>query len=225
MSKFTQKLIDNYKERNEWRRTHLPWLWKAQNSIISLISYCETFIVFLAVVFLCLSIFVFVIAIFESFNVQLLIGIAGVVLFAVLTIPKTRRSLILRPEPAKYIDRIIVTSFMGFILFFVGASGLPAPSSSYSSSSTSYKTSSFESDWEKERKEKEKKQYKQDVKEENKSQREFYSQLSAPKILYKCKNEDFEHAYGVNIGTYNRLLEKAIEDCGEDNLKIIKNEK
>jgi hypothetical protein len=69
------------------------------------------------------------------------------------------------------------------------------------------------------------KKYQKDVKEENKNQRAFYTELSAPKILYKCKNEDFEHAYGVNYGTYNRLLEKAIEDCGENNLKIIKKEK
>jgi hypothetical protein len=154
--------------------------------------------------------------------VQLLIGIAGVVLFAIITIPKTRRSLILRSDPATSIDRIAVASFLGFILFLVGVTGIPPSSSSYStSSSSSYSTS----DWEKSRKKEQEKQYKQDVKEENKNQREFYFQLAAPKILYKCKNEDFEHAYGVNYGTYNRLLEKAIEDCGEDNLKIIKKEK
>ncbi len=154
-----------------------------------------------------------------SFNLQFLIDIAGLVLFAILAIPKTRRSLILRSDPAKSIDRIIVTFFMGFLLFVIGMSGMTIPDSD-SSSSTSYSTSSFESDWEKE-----KEQYEHDVNEENKRQREFYSQLSAPKILYKYKDKDFAHAYGVNFRTYNRLLEKAIEDCGEDNLKIIKNEK
>jgi hypothetical protein len=224
MSKFSQKLIDDYKERKEWRRTYLPWLWKAENFIISLISCYEKFIVFLVIVFLSFVLLA-LLASFESLNVQLLIGIAGVVLFAIVAIPKTRHSLILRPDPAKSIDRIMITISMGFILLVVGTSGFSQSSHSYSSSSTNNSTSSYESDWEQERKKKENKQYKQDMKEENKNQREFYSQLSAPKILYKCKNEDFEHAYGAKSGTYNRLLEKAIEDCGEDNLEIIKNEK
>jgi hypothetical protein len=225
MSKFSQNIINNYKEQKEWRRAHIPWLWKAENAIISKIADTEKFFVFVAIVFLSDPLLVFISECFEAFNFQLLLGIAGVVAWAIIAIPKTRRLLILRPDPDKSIDRIIATLSIGAILFVIGATGLPEPSSSDSSSSTNYSASSFESDWEKERNEKEKEQYKDDVKEENKSQREFYSQLSGPKILYKCKNEDIEHAYSVNIGTYNRLLEKAIEDCGEDNLNIIKNEK
>lgn len=57
---------------------------------------------------------------------------------------------------------------------------------------------------------------------ENKRQKEFYDQLSAPKILYKCKDSYFTHAYGANFGSYNRLLEKAYADCGDGNLDIIK---
>lgn len=223
MSKFSQNIINNYKKLKEYRRVHNPWLWRAQNSAISKIADCEKFIVFLAIVFLSIPLLVFISECFESGKAQLLIGVAGIVVFAIIAIPKTRRSIILRPDPAKSIDRIVVASILGMILFVVGTAGLE-PSSS--SSSSSY--SDWEEQWQKDEAEASKENKRQQEKQyykENENQRSFYSELSAPKILYKCKNEDLEHAYGVNYGTYNRLLEKAIADCGEDNLKIIKNEK
>ena len=59
---------------------------------------------------------------------------------------------------------------------------------------------------------------------ENKRQKEFYDQLSAPKILYKCRNSYFIKAYGAKLGSYNQLLEKAYTDCTSDNLDILKKE-
>jgi hypothetical protein len=59
---------------------------------------------------------------------------------------------------------------------------------------------------------------------ENRRQKEFYNQLSAPKILYKCKNSYFLKAYGAKFGSYNQLLEKAYADCSSDNLDILEKE-
>lgn len=124
MSKLTQNWVNGYKEKREWRKTHHPWLWRAENSIIFLITYFEKLIVSVVVVFLFFLLMGFIIACFESFNFQNLIGIFGVVSWAIIAIPKTRHSMILRTDPAKSIDRIIVTFSIGFILISVGSTGL-----------------------------------------------------------------------------------------------------
>ena len=60
------------------------------------------------------------------------------------------------------------------------------------------------------------------VKENNKEQRDFYSDLGSPKILYKCNNSDIEKAVGAKVGNINLLLSNAQQDCGFGGYEILK---
>ena len=64
-----------------------------------------------------------------------------------------------------------------------------------------------------------------DIEKENENQSNFYEELGPPKILYKCKNSDFEKALGATYGTYNSLLEKVSGICGAVGYEVIDNEK
>lgn len=84
--------------------------------------------------------------------------------------------------------------------------------------------------WEKEQAKKradavDRKQAEQDAEIENKAQEKFYKDLSAPKLLYRCKGGLFTKAIGANIGTFNRLLADAIEKCGQGNVEILDSDK
>ena len=57
---------------------------------------------------------------------------------------------------------------------------------------------------------------------ENERQRDFYSQLGKPKLLYKCKESPFEKAIGAQIGTLNRLIADADRECGSSGYEILK---
>lgn len=60
------------------------------------------------------------------------------------------------------------------------------------------------------------------TKESNIEQRKFYDELSAPKILYKCKNSNVEKAVGAKIGSVNVLIDAAQKDCITSGFEIIK---
>lgn len=64
-----------------------------------------------------------------------------------------------------------------------------------------------------------------DAEVENKSQKKFYADLGAPKLLYKCKNSPFVVAIGAKIGTFNRLLADANQKCGQGNVEILDSDK
>jgi hypothetical protein len=63
---------------------------------------------------------------------------------------------------------------------------------------------------------------KRDVAQSNEDQREFYSKLGAPKILYQCSGSDLETAIGAKFGGINSLISKAQSECGEGNYSILK---
>lgn len=63
-----------------------------------------------------------------------------------------------------------------------------------------------------------------DARAENRKQRDFYDELGAPKILYKCKDSPFESAIGAKFGSINRLIETAQSRCADAGYKIIKRE-
>jgi hypothetical protein len=71
----------------------------------------------------------------------------------------------------------------------------------------------------------ERKEIEADAEIENKLQSKFYDDLGAPKILYKCSDSPFYHAYGAKYGSYNTLLADALKKCGEGNVKVIENDK
>jgi hypothetical protein len=60
------------------------------------------------------------------------------------------------------------------------------------------------------------------VRENNKEQRDFYSDLGSPKILYKCNNSDAEKAVGAKVGNINLLLSNAQQECGFGGYEILK---
>jgi hypothetical protein len=61
-----------------------------------------------------------------------------------------------------------------------------------------------------------------DARQENRLQREFYEQLGAPKLLYRCNTNPFEIAIGAQFGTVNRLIGQAKDKCGEAGYEILK---
>ena len=61
-----------------------------------------------------------------------------------------------------------------------------------------------------------------DARIENRRQREFYAQLGAPKLLYRCNGSLFEIAIGAESGTLNRLIKEAKNRCGDTGYEIIK---
>lgn len=63
---------------------------------------------------------------------------------------------------------------------------------------------------------------KDDLKKESAHQRDFYSQLGAPKLLYKCNGSYPEKAIGAKYGNINVLLSRAESDCGNAGYEVIK---
>lgn len=61
-----------------------------------------------------------------------------------------------------------------------------------------------------------------DARIENRRQREFYEQLGAPKLLYRCNTSPFETAIGAKFGTVNMLISGAEERCGEAGYEVLK---
>lgn len=61
-----------------------------------------------------------------------------------------------------------------------------------------------------------------DARLENRAQREFYDQLGAPKLLYRCTDSSFETAIGAEFGTLNRLIREAKARCRESGVEIVK---
>lgn len=52
-----------------------------------------------------------------------------------------------------------------------------------------------------------------DIEIANKAQREYYSRMEAPKLIYKCNHSDREIAIAARIGNINRLLNEAEVEC------------
>ena len=48
----------------------------------------------------------------------------------------------------------------------------------------------------------------------NEAQRDYYSRMDAPKLIYKCNGSDREIAIAAGIGNINRLLNAAEDKCG-----------
>lgn len=65
--------------------------------------------------------------------------------------------------------------------------------------------------------------YKSDIIIENKAQRDYYSRMAAPKLIYKCNGSDREIAIAARIGNINRLLNEAEDKCS-GRYEIIKRE-
>ena len=64
----------------------------------------------------------------------------------------------------------------------------------------------------------------EEIMSENERQADFFEDLSAPKILYRCGSSPFVKAYGAKFGSYNLLLENAYRDCGSGSLDVIDSE-
>ncbi|MDI4635532.1 hypothetical protein J7U46_20885 [Pelomonas sp. V22] len=54
----------------------------------------------------------------------------------------------------------------------------------------------------------------QAVKEANSEQRDFYASLGAPKLLYRCANNEREIAIGAKFGSINSLIAEVQSQCG-----------
>lgn len=65
----------------------------------------------------------------------------------------------------------------------------------------------------------------EEIKSENDRQSDFFEDLSAPKILYRCGGSPLVKAYGAKFGSYNLLLESAYRDCGSGSVDVIDSEK